>query len=204
MPRAGSVSGRLISDAELGLLPFSAVVVNRLLFQASCPRTSRYRISVADIAIFLMLFNCFSDNMNADDSLPWVRFHALWTKLFQAGEVDRPVNGERFKDIRNWLSGLGYIDWDDGTYWYGPVKGQGQAARWQASTGLLLLLQPRKAAGRERGQEPVRVHIRDRGASLSVTPVITDPHYKRPRLRLRQAEWLEMACEYERLYGQAA
>ncbi len=48
--------------------------------------------------------------------MPWARWNATWTSLWNEGDVARPFNQHRFKAIRDYFSSVGLIDWLDNTY----------------------------------------------------------------------------------------
>jgi hypothetical protein len=142
-----SISGRLISDEELAELNGHYRRVAETLLRNQPLRTSSRAIAVLDdVAIFLMLLQFFTGNMNVDGSLPQKRFKELWTSLFQAGDINRPFDDKRFAAIRNYLSSLGLIDWEDATFRIGWLNDQGvyqrgKAAKWKASQKLMDMLE---------------------------------------------------------------
>ena len=97
------------------------------------------------MAIFLLLAKFFTEHMNSDGSLPVERWKKMWQALFEAGDVDRAFCPQRFKGIRDYLSSLGLLDWQDETYclgWY-EESGEyhkGKACKWKASEKLMDML----------------------------------------------------------------
>ena len=58
--------------------------------------------------------------------LPVRRFEGLWTGLYEAGDVGRAFDCHRFKAIRDYLSDLGLIDWEDHTFVVPRIDDTGQ------------------------------------------------------------------------------
>jgi hypothetical protein len=143
---AGSVTGKAISEEELGRLQGEYLRMAEALLDVHKLETAgRTVVTVDDMAIFLLLLKFFSENMNADGSLPVARWKNLWQALFEAGDVGRAFCPQRFKAIRDYLSSLGLLDWEDESYRIGwnDEKGQyhkGKACKWQAGQKLMEML----------------------------------------------------------------
>ena len=56
-----------------------------LLGEKKLVATGRKVVTEEDLAIFLMLLRFFTNNMNADGSLPVARWREMWKALFGAG-----------------------------------------------------------------------------------------------------------------------
>lgn len=71
-------------------------------------------------------------------------FFVLATRI-RGRDISRPFDHKRFAAIRNYLSSLGLLDWQDNKYrpgwtdWDGQYHG-GKACRWQASELLIQML----------------------------------------------------------------
>lgn len=61
-------------------------------FTKPIEESGRVAVTVKDVAVFLLLLRFFTNNMNQNGTLPWARFEALWTALYQAGDVERAFN----------------------------------------------------------------------------------------------------------------
>jgi hypothetical protein len=134
--------------------------------------------TVDDLAIFLMLLRYFTKNMNRDGSLPYARFKGLWSSVFESGDVDRNFEDKRFATLRNYLSSLGLLDWQDDNYTLGTTdsdgnKHKGKASRWQASELLMSLLdwKEQKTQQEQEGACCTLEEERGEGAPLAVTQV---------------------------------
>lgn len=165
----GSVTGCVISPEEqqnckTAYLELAHLLMNR----RALPTTSRTVVTAEDLAIFMMLLKFFTSSMNPDGSLPHKRFRSLWKAVYQAGDVDRDFQDNRFAVCRTYLSSLGLIDWEDSTYVVGALgkdgrRHGGQACKWQASESLLSLMKSMERA------EEIRIHE----DSLVTGPVIS-------------------------------
>jgi hypothetical protein len=127
-----------------------------------------------------------------DGSLPQRRVQALWTALHDAGDFTRPWNHHRWKAIRDWMSEMGWLDWQDHRYQNGTGRGDGQACKWRLHDDFVLQL------------DWLALHQEEGGASFVDTRVIQ----RRPgeplkplRYLFKQAGWAlflleaEKACE---------
>ena len=76
-----SSSGIPISEEELNSLEDYVAVAEQLLDGQSLRTSSRHVVNSTDVAIFLMLGKCFTENMNKDGSMPSERFSSVWTKI---------------------------------------------------------------------------------------------------------------------------
>ncbi len=99
-----------------------------------------------DVAIFLLLLRFFSENMNTDGSMPVRRWKKMWQALFEAGDINRAFCPQRFKVIRDHLSSLQLLDWQDETYrigWFDEdgEYHKGKSSKWHASERLMGMLQ---------------------------------------------------------------
>jgi len=108
--------------------------------------SSKAVVEAMDISIFLMFMVFFTKNMNEDGTLPWARFKNLWDAVYKSGDIDRPFHPNRFAAIRDYLTSLGLIEWEDDTYKVGAIgsdgkKHNGVACKWKANTLLLGLIQ---------------------------------------------------------------
>lgn len=145
-PVAGSISGKVIGPEELAELDgHYRKVAEALMEEHVLKTTGRTVATVEDLAIFLMLLRYFTKNMNRDGSLPYARFKGLWSSVFESGDVGRSFEDKRFATLRNYLSSLGLLDWQDDKYTLGLTdsdgnKHKGKASRWQASKLLMSLL----------------------------------------------------------------
>ena len=84
--------------------------------------------------------------MNQDGSMPVKRWKKMWQALFGAGDINRAFCPQRFKVIRDHLSSLQLLDWQDETYrigWFDEdgEYHKGKSSKWQASERLMGMLQ---------------------------------------------------------------
>jgi len=143
---AGSITGKVIGPEELAELDGHYRKVAETLMEEHVLRTSgRTVATVEDLAIFLMLIRYFTLNMNLDGSLPYARFKGMWTSVFDSGDIGRSFECKRFATLRNYLSSLGLLEWQNEKYTLGITdvdgkKHKGKASRWKASELLMSLL----------------------------------------------------------------
>ena len=175
---AGSASGRLISDAELNQLTGHYANVAALLLDHHHLRTAgRSLVTAEDVAIFLMLLRFFTENMNADGTLPQARFKGLWTALLESRDVDRQFDDKRFATIRNYLSSLGLLDWEDEHFVVGSAARRGRACKWKASDLLMSMLRWEDAETVEAMSSTISISTstdrrEERGAPLAGTELL--------------------------------
>jgi len=97
-------------------------------------------VTAEDLGVFLMELEFISLNMILDGSLPTARFKSLWEAMLEKGDIVRGWDYKRFAAMRNYLSSLGLLEWEDERYSPGAGGQKGQAAKWRASEKLLKML----------------------------------------------------------------
>jgi len=140
VPRKGSVSGKLVDPDEIRKLEPLA----RKLMRLGSPevgRSSRAVIVAEDVQVTLAILRACTLHMNADGSMPLKRTQAIWEAIHAAGDTTRAFCYHRFAAIRNMLSGLGLLDWEDETYQFG------KACRWSASEKLMGMMEKEFSSG---------------------------------------------------------
>lgn len=121
-----------------------------------------------------MLLVAFTENPNADGSMPTKRFKSVWETMHERGEVDRPWNPNRFTAIRNHLTRQSMIRWIDDRHVEGFVGDdggyvKGRAAKWAAGRKLVELIE--RTAGREGGgEEHLSYNKDDEPSILTMAP----------------------------------
>jgi hypothetical protein len=133
-PNAGSVSGVLVSDAELADLPWYAELARTITGGENLRTSARQVATPEDFAVVLLLLKALHKNANADGSMPTARIRGLWESLHRAGDVRRQWNANRFKAVRDVLSDLGLLAWRDNKY------ATGRACKWAPSAELVRLV----------------------------------------------------------------
>jgi hypothetical protein len=150
----GSIAGKHFQQDELDRLDNHYLhLANALLHRHSLGTKGRSVATAEDLSIFLMMLRFFTKNMNGDGSLPMARFKAMWEALFEAGDIRRSWDGKRFATMRNYLSDLGLIQWQEERHYPDPIKHRGQAAKWMASEMLMGWL-----------EEPIRTQEEEKAA----------------------------------------
>ena len=137
---AGSIAGVHFKSGELERLKTDYWnIASKLLNGRQLMTSGRQKVEVRDVAIYLMIGRFLSNHMNVDGTLPIARWAGLWKSLYQAGDIVRGFDCHRFATIRNFISSIGLIDWQDCSYRIG-VNRDGCAAKWKFSRELLSLL----------------------------------------------------------------
>jgi len=197
----GSFSGHHFSEEHLAGLKERGkyyAVAEALLSGAELTTRSRAKVTVLDMAIALMLGEFFTTNMNSDGSLPTTRWQALWNCLFEENAIDRAWDHKRFKLLRDRLSSLGLIEWEDHSYsigWKTPdgEKVPGRAAKWKFSAELMDKLAISVDLAIASVSEEEKKHPLWEQELLnwcSSLPVLPDNETIRPTLVLRQPIYL--------------
>lgn len=155
---AGSVSGKAISEEDLGRMPGYMAKAERLL-AGEILKGDRWAVTFEDIAQFLVLALHFRENPGPGGAVSVRQFGKLWTALVEAGDFKRPWNHHRFKAIRDWLSALGHIQWDEHRY-IAPIKAgeakvAGKACIWRITDELAGWLQGSGGEEQERSRSCV-------------------------------------------------
>jgi hypothetical protein len=177
--RSGSTAGHPVDGRYLQELPVYRKVAEGLV-QGPIPTSGRAVALVEDMAVFIMLLVAFTENSNADRSMPTKRFKSVWEAMHERGEVDRPWNPNRFTAIRNHLTRLSMIQWIDGRHVEGFVGDDGEyvkgrAAKWAAGRKLVESIE--RTIGEQKEQREEEEHLyynKDDGPSASTLPPSRD------------------------------
>jgi len=141
--RSGSVSCCHFGADELSKLKGSYLsLAKELLGETKLVASGRKVVTVEDLAVFLMLLRFFTNNMNADGSLPTARWEAMWKALYEAGDIDRAWCQHRFARMRNFLTKEGWLSWQEEDFVVGVYGDDGQfvpgrAAKWKGGEELM-------------------------------------------------------------------
>ncbi len=102
-----------------------------------------------DLAAVITLVEFFTLHPNEDGSMPHARFQAMWDAMYEAKDITRAWDNKRFAYLRNMLSDLGMIEWQDETY----IPKGGKAMCWHASDRLMGLLEKCRDNAQEQNVE---------------------------------------------------
>ena len=145
--KEGSCSGKHFRVETLAGLKTNGryfVVADELLAGHKLKTSGRTVVTVEDLAIFLMVGEFFTLNMPTNGAMPTKRWLNMWSALFESGDIKRSFDAKRFKSIRDYLSSLGLIEWNDPEYevghWEGGAYRKGKAAKWTFDLKLLTML----------------------------------------------------------------
>jgi hypothetical protein len=126
----GSISGQLIPEEELDNLDRYESFARRLMDNKELATCRGYVATSWDMAILLVILKVLYNNRNPQGTMPTRRIEALWTVLYESGDIDRPWNHHRYKVMRDWLSEQGHLDWEDHRYSRGQGGEKGVACKW--------------------------------------------------------------------------
>jgi hypothetical protein len=126
----GSVSGNLVDPEVVRRLePLAKELL--CLHATVVGRSSRAKIVAEDVQAALAVIRACTLRPNPDGSMPVMRVKAIWDAVHAAGDTTRAFSFHRFQAIRNMLSDMGLLEWEDSTYQFG------KACRWRASEKLM-------------------------------------------------------------------
>jgi len=130
----GSVSGKLVDPEVIQELE---PLAKELLAQQTpeVGRASRAKVVAEDVQVALAVIRGCTLHPNPDGSLPLMRVKAIWDAVHAAGDTTRAFSFHRFQAIRNMLSDMGLLEWEDSTYHFG------KACRWRASEKLMGMME---------------------------------------------------------------
>jgi len=130
----GSVLGKIVDPDDIRRLEPLA----RELLRLGSPetgRSSRARVVAEDLQVALAIIRACTLHMNADGSMPVMRIKAIWDAVHEAGDTSRAFSFHRFQAIRNMLSDMGLLEWEDETWRFR------KACRWKASGELMGMME---------------------------------------------------------------
>jgi hypothetical protein len=131
--KSGSTTGVFITPE---MLVAGSVVASNLIsaHPVNDIANSRQKLTQSDLGAFLAFLEYCTKTINSDDSMPSKRIMNLWKACYTDGFISRAWSHKRFKAMRDYLTGLGLIDWIDETY------GARKAQAWKASDELMAML----------------------------------------------------------------
>jgi hypothetical protein len=130
----GSVSGKLVDPEAIRKLEPLAQELLRL----GTPKVtgqSRAVVVAEDVQVTLAVLRACTLDMNADGSMPMARVKAIWDAAYRAGDTSRAFSFRRLAAIRDMLSDMGLLEWEDETYSFG------KACKWRASKELMGMIE---------------------------------------------------------------
>ena len=145
--KSGSIAGHHFGEEELAKLGGGYLsLAKEFLGDRKLVATGRRVVTEEDVAVFLMILKFFSNNMNADGSLPVARWRGMWGSLFSAGDVGRAWCHHRFATMRNFLTDQGLLSWEEEEFVVGVVDEAGwfmpgRASKWKAGEELMAKLE---------------------------------------------------------------
>lgn len=139
--KSGSLTGCVVKQSNLDQWD-AYLAVAKTLVVSPLKTTGREVATAEDMAALLLVLEACTNDMNADGSMPTARIRENWEILHDNGDVERPWCPRRYTALRDQLSTLDYIDWEDRHYVPAALSptGTGQAARWRLSEALMEML----------------------------------------------------------------
>jgi hypothetical protein len=140
-----SLTGCVVKQADLDQWDSYLDVARRLVVQPLKTR-GREVATAEDMAVLLLVLEACTLDLNADGSMPTARIRENWEILHADGDVPRPWCPRRYTALRDHLSDLGHIDWEDRRYIPSALSttGMGQAAKWRLSEAMMEMLEREK------------------------------------------------------------
>jgi hypothetical protein len=145
--RTGSIAGRHFGEDELAKLNGGYLSLAKdLIGEKRLVATGRKVVTVEDLAVFLMLLRFFTNNMNADGSLPTARWREMWMALYSCGDIERGWCHHRYARMRNFLEEQGLLSWENEDFTVGVFDDAGrfvpgEAAKWTAGEELMEMME---------------------------------------------------------------
>jgi hypothetical protein len=142
----GSVSGHHFTEETLaGLQPGGCYCdLAESLLNNHTLSARDHAIYTYDLAVLLMVLEFCTQNPNPDGSMPTARVNGLWDALYKSRAICRGWDNGRYAAMRNFLSGLGALDWTDEDYVVGRLEyghwKKGVAAKWCLSAETMQTL----------------------------------------------------------------
>jgi hypothetical protein len=115
--RRGSTRKHPISRAVIERIGSVYSVVAHKYVPLPLPTTDRHVVTAEDVAIWLAIVAYITLHQDEDKAMPSRRIAAIWNALYEERSIKRPHCFKRSAAIRNHLSDLGLIDWQDDRYW---------------------------------------------------------------------------------------
>jgi hypothetical protein len=126
----GSVSGKLVDPEVVQKLePLARDLLE--LHKPETGRSSRAVVVAEDVQVALAVIRSFTLHPNPDGSVPVMRAKAVWDAVHAAGDTTRAFSFHRWAAVRNMLTDMGLLEWEDSTHRFG------KACRWRASEELM-------------------------------------------------------------------
>jgi hypothetical protein len=148
-------------------------------------------VTALDLGVFFMETKFFTLNMNIDGSMPTERFKVLWEKLIENGDIDRAWDYKRFAAMRNYVSSLGWLDWEDERYYLGPQGKKGKAAKWKATAELMEMLTTIEREEKEETSLTGTTTEEEATTSIDFSELIRNRSFIRPIQVIELQKWID-------------
>ena len=148
-------------------------------------------VTALDLAVFLLELKFFTLNMNIDGSMPTERFKVLWEKMIERGDIDRAWDYKRFAAMRNYVSSLGWLEWEDERYYLGPQGKKGKAAKWRATEELMGMLTAIEREEKEETSLTGTPTEEEATTSIDLSKLIQNRSFIRPIQVIELQKWID-------------
>jgi hypothetical protein len=115
--RKGSTRTHPIPRAVVEKIGSDYLAIARKYASEPIGTSGRHVATAEDVAIYLAITAHITLFQGEDKAMPSRRIGAIWAAMFKGKEVNRPHCVKRVAAIRNHLSDLGLIAWQDERYW---------------------------------------------------------------------------------------
>jgi hypothetical protein len=115
--KKGSTRNHPIPRALVERIGSDFLAIAQEYVQEPIPTSGRHLATAEDVAIYLAIVAYITLHQGDDKAMPSRRIGAIWKAMYKSREVSRPHCVKRVAAIRNHLSDLGLIDWQDERFW---------------------------------------------------------------------------------------
>jgi hypothetical protein len=142
--RKGSTRTHPIPRAVIERIDSAYMAVAQKYVPQRLQTSGRHVATAEDVAIYLAIAGYITGRQGEDRVMPSRRIEAIWKAMYKAKDVRRPHCVKRVAAIRNHLSDLGLIAWQDERFWspdkcdrFGGKAQKGVCCKYSLSSELM-------------------------------------------------------------------
>ncbi|VTU02419.1 Uncharacterized protein OS=Planctomyces brasiliensis (strain ATCC 49424 / DSM 5305 / JCM 21570 / NBRC 103401 / IFAM 1448) GN=Plabr_1122 PE=4 SV=1 [Gemmataceae bacterium] len=133
--KAGSFHARTLTDEQVANLDTLARKVDAWFKDRPTTAPGRHAITARRFAEIITTL-CILEP-NADGSNPYKRHEEFMNTMCDEGHFQHRYRHEVYKQVRDYLSHCGLLNWQDHTYSFGDDKSKGKACKFKAAQELI-------------------------------------------------------------------